>query len=522
MSYQSPVDICNRAAQHCGVQRIVSFTDDTLQASEFAFAYDKLRRAELRRNVWQFATRKACLRAVTTGTMFLNPVLWSSTITYGYGAIVSDVSGFLWASRAQDNLNNTPSSSSAWEAYCGPLSVQPYDTTGTTGYFTGELVYETPGDGTYSVYLSLMSGNSQDPRAPSQWIINNTYSKDNVVINYAAWVIGTTYAAGNTINYNGIVYTSLVSSNTGNEPDTSPASWSAVPSAVAPPYYNSTTSYAQGNWITYLGINYVSLVNANLANTPSTSPSDWLPQAAPTFYVSLIDFNMNNNPSSAPALWASGTTYATGNSVGGSNGLIYTSVGNGNIGHDPTLDITGTYWTNTNVLNPWTTLDNFGKANAQWLQLNVGLTDQIIIYPLGAGPAYQSYSKNIYRLPANFLRKAPQDPKAGSTSFLGAPTGLMYNDWNMDGSYIVTREVYPIVLRFVADVTDVSKFDDMFCELLAARIALETVERLTQSTAKLGAISAMYKQFGTEARLVNGIETGSEESPEDEYVTCRI
>jgi hypothetical protein len=57
---------------------------------------------------------------------------------------------------------------------------------------------------------------------------------------------------------------------------------------------------------------------------------------------------------------------------------------------------------------------------------------------------------------------------------------------------------------------------------LGARIGLEVCERLTQSTAKLSNIGAAYKVFMTEARTVNGIETGAEEPPEDDWLTCRI
>lgn len=470
--YTTNVDIANRACQHTGVTRIVSFSDNSKQAAEISFCYDKLRRAELRRNVWAFATRRAALRPVGTGTMLLSPAVWSSATTYGFGAIVADSNGYNWQSKVQDNLNNSPGSTTAWDSYCGPMTVSPYDTTGTTGYFPGELVYETPGDGTFTVYLSLSGNNSQDPRAPSLWLNTTQYAKDQVIVYYAAWATGTSYSAGSVVSYNNVAYCSLVGSNLGNEPDISPNDWVTVNAASAPPYYNSTAIYSLGQFVTYSGTNYVSLVNNNSGNTPSSSPTDWAVQAAGTYYVSLLDFNLNNNPSSSPTLW--------------------------------------------------TTTDNFGNASDTWLTLNCSLVDLQIVYPIGAGPAYQSETRNVYRLPSNYLRTAPQDPKAGSTSFLGAPTGLMYNDWNFENGYIVTQEVYPIALRFVADLTDVSKFDDMFCEGLAARIALETVETLTQSTAKAGAIMAVYNKFMTEARTVNGIETGPTEPPEDDYVTCRI
>src|SRR5258706_426556 len=475
MNFLSPVDIANRACQHCGVTRIsdtLGFTEDSLQSGEISFAYDKLRRAELRRNVWQFAIRKAAIRPIDTTTMFLKPVLWASTTTYGLGAIVSDSSKYLWQSRAQDNLNNTPGNSLQWEAYAGPLTVQPYDMTGKTGYFAGELVYETPGDGTFAVYMSLLTGNSQDPRQPTTWISTTTYIKDQVVLFYAAWASGTTYAAGAGVTLNDIAYISLAAGNIGNSPDVSPTKWIASSIPLAPPYYSATTNYIIGNFVTYLGLKYVAIA-AGVGNLP-TNASFWAAQQATTYFASLIDFNLNNSPGSAPALWAAGTTYATGNTVGGSDGNIYSSIGSSNVGHDPTLTIG--FWTNTGVLNPWTTVDPFGTAATAWLQIIVALSDLQFAFPIGTGPAVQTTTRNIFRLPANFLRKAPQDPKAGSTSFLGAPSGLMYDDWNLEGSYLISRESAPIVIRFVADITDVISFDDMFCEGLAARIAFEVVE----------------------------------------------
>lgn len=540
MTFLTAVDIANRAAQHCGMPRIADFTENSKQAGEFSFNYDKLRRAELRRNVWAFATRRAALRPVDTTTMLANPTLWSSTTTYGWGALVTDSSNTIWQSRAQDNLNNAPGNSSQWEQYCGPMTVTPYDTTGATAYFAGELVYETPGDGSYAVYLSLNSNNTQDPRAPSLWVNSATalqpganyyplqpaappptpgmYVKDQVVMYYAAWAVGTTYAAGAAVSYSGNVYVSTAAGNVGNTPGVSTL-WALLSASLAPTYYNALTTYLAGTFVTYKGANYVAL-QATTGNIPSSSPTYWVAQAAPTYYVSLIDFNLNNDPSLAPALFSLTTTYAAGVSVCGSDGTIYTSVASSNVGHDPTT--TSGFWTNTGVLCPWTSIDNFGTANDAWLQLSLALTELMVQYPLGSGPSSQAVTRNVYMLPANFLRRAPQDPKAGSTSYLGAPTGLMYDDWEMEGKFIVTRETFPILLRFVADLTDVTSFDDMFCEGLAARIALETVETLTQSTSKKQGIAGEYLRVMTEARTVNGIETGPVEAPEDDFITCRI
>ena len=47
-----------------------------------------------------------------------------------------------------------------------------------------------------------------------------------------AYAGGTTYAAGQVVTYSSIVYISLVSSNTGNTPSSSPSKWAVLPAAA--------------------------------------------------------------------------------------------------------------------------------------------------------------------------------------------------------------------------------------------------------------------------------------------------
>ena len=160
--------------------------------------------------------------------------------------------------------------------------------------------------------------------------------------------------------------------------------------------------------------------------------------------------------------------------------------------------------------------------SSNWLTLSgATLSAFTAIYPIGSGPTTDSSTKNIYRLPANFLRAAPQSPKAGSTSYLGAPSGLSYGDWDLQGNFLVTAESLPIVLRFVADVYSVPDMDDMFAEGLAAKCAENTCEIITQSNGKLQSIKQAYNVAIGEARAVNGVETGSTEPPEDDWIVCR-
>jgi hypothetical protein len=431
--FLTPTDIGNRAAQHCGAEMMdaaLGFTEQSKVARQISFVYGKLRRAELERNVWTFAVRTAALRAIDTNTMMLAPAVWVSTTTYFPGSIVSDGIGTTWISKVANNLGNQPTSSTAWEPYFGPLTVSLYDS--TQSYFPGELVYTTAGDGTYRVYLSLQSANSDNPATATSWSATATYNAPQVV--------------------------------------------------------------------TYLSVAYMSLIN----------------------------LNTNQQPSLSPAAWSAATTYTTGQRVySPTDGLIYSSVGNGNINHDPSSD-GGVNWTNTGVLCPWTTLFVGGIGSVKWLEIGgaefpsgVGLSVPSIIYPLGSGPSSQAATRNLYRQPAGFLRGAPQDPKAGSMSLLGAPSNSLYNDWNYENHYITTASNGVILLRFVADMQDVSRMKTMFCEGLAARIAEEVCEPLTGSSAKLDIITKAYNKVMSEARTANAIEVGSEEPPLDDWLAAR-
>lgn len=545
--FQNAVDIGNRGLMHLGKPRIsqtLGFNEDSRQASAVAFVYDKLRRAELQRKTWTFATRRAVLRPIDEQTMFVAPTLWSATTTYYVGSIVEDQSGYLWQSNSPDNLNNTPGNSSLWDSYFGPLSVALWDNTGQTTYLSGELVYITAGNGAYQVFSSLSNNNTDNPEVPRQWDPNKTYIKDQLAQRAPAWSSLTTYSAGQMVTYtDGNTYASLIGSNLNKAPPSNlGTAWAAVPTgyfltAGNPPAeptptvqptafleWNATITYSIGSFADIAGKQYVSLVSANLNLPPASNPSSWAQLTNATIYMSLIDANFDQDPLSSPILWSSLTTYASGNQVCGSDGVIYTSSTNSNTNNNPTTD-GGVHWTNTGTLCPWTStgLTNqglSGSGSSKWLAITAALSEKAIVYPIGSGPIQDTRTRNVYRLPANYLRKAPQAPRS-DVSFLGAPTDRTYNDWEFENGFLVTWCATPIVFRFIADFTDVTKMHDMFCEGLGARIGYECCEELTQSTAKQGACANAYQKFMTEARTVNAIEDGPEAAPQDDLITCR-
>lgn len=432
MEFRTDVDVANLALQLCGQPRIdpvLGFTEKSKGARETKFAYGKLRRAELRRNAWRCAIKMAVLRAIDSNTRLLAPALWSPVTTYFINSIVTDQNNNLWISNTPNNINFDPLGSVlAWEPYFGPLTVSLY---ATGSYFAGEMVYKTPGDGTYRVYLSLIDGNTDDPATATAYSATAVYSKNQVV----------------------------------------------TLSSVA--------------------------------------------------YMSLINFNTAQTPSASPAAWAAGTTYGAAAAVMGSDGIKYTSIAGGNLGNDPTLD-GGLHWTNTGVLVPWTTVFTAGSGSAQWLEIGgvefpggVALSGLGLAYSPGTGPSWQATTRNVYRLPNGFLRRAPQNPKA-TTTWLGGPSGIAYDDWNLQGDYLVTQDSGPIPLRFVADLTDVRRMDDLLCVELAHRVALTVCDTLTQSGSQLAAVQKAYSVFRADAAIVNAIEMGSDDPPQDDYVTVRL
>lgn len=187
----------------------------------------------------------------------------------------------------------------------------------------------------------------------------------------------------------------------------------------------------------------------------------------------------------------------------------YQSLFDANLGNQP--DITS---------GAWSTTITQGTGSASWRPLQAAVQTIDIMYPVGTGPSTDASSANVFLLPNGYLREAPQSPGGGPT-WGGGPSADFYNDWVIESDFLLTSQSYPIVFRFVADIVDVPSMDPMFCEGVSARLAEGVCETLTQSTGKLQAIASVYKQFMGEARAVNGIETGYQDPPEDDFISVR-
>lgn len=302
-----------------------------------------------------------------------------------------------------------------------------------------------------------------------------------------AWSAVTTYRVGQVVSYDdGYGVRNWINdkpSNLNIAPGSDNTAWSNYFGPLVAALYDTAQSYATGELV-YMTDNagsftvYSSLMTGGL-DDPNTTETwaattiyrkDQVVTLASINYRSLIDENLNHSPDVSPAEW-----------------VVTTDTG-----------------------------------SLQWVTQGGAVSQLNITWPIEAGPLSQDATKNVYPLPYGFLRKAPQDPKAGMQSFLGAPTNRMQDDWLFEGNYIVSMCSDPIVLRFIGDVTVVAGFDPMFSEGLGGRIAYELCEPITQSTEKMKGIGATYEKFMREARLVNGIEQEAEMPAEDDWITTRM
>jgi hypothetical protein len=414
LEFSTSVDIAARACQFCGDFRLNSFDDISPQAREIAFAYDKLRVAELQRIVWRFATRRAVLRPIDTTTMGLVPALWSSTAVYTLGSIVS-YNGLIYVSQGFPLVGVTPDTPPLWSPYFGPMTISVWQNPAGTstnppniGYYAGELVYY-PAAENYVIYVSLSNANTDTPGAYPNWDPTIIYKRGDTVI-YPS--------QGQLLSEPGDI---PVFSSPGNIP---------------------VFSSATGPW------------------------------------QSQSDLNLNDIPGS-----------------------------DGN-------------W----VLVPAPNQLQF-RTGQNWVQLDATLQGLNIIYPLGVGPCTDSSTRNIYKLPNGYLKHAPDqtDPNVITRvmSFMSAaPT-----DAQFENGYMVTSEIQSVMLRFIADMTDVTKMDDLFCEALAARIARDIHPAIVEKSEQgkvLMRTRAAYKEAIADARSNDAVERGASAQPQSPYLTVRF
>ena len=218
---------------------------------------------------------------------------------------------------------------------------------------------------------------------------------------------------------------------------------------LEPAAYSPSNSYVVGAIVAYNGIWYMATNPVAVNNAPGLGDpweqyfgpqtiSQWLPplgspggetytppynttayyagelvyypaDETAAVYESLTSDN-TDVPGVVPA-WDATVTYNKGATVLYS-AVVYQSTVDLNLNSTPTG---AGNW----VTVPITQTDQLSGPN--WLKLDAAYRSHTFVYPIGTGPRSQDTTKNVFMLPYGYLKTAPQDPKQGSFSYLGAP-----------------------------------------------------------------------------------------------------
>ena len=98
-------------------------------------------------------------------------------------------------------------------------------------------------------------------------------------------------------------------------------------------------------------------------------------------------------------------------------------------------------------------------------------------------------------------------------------------DWRIEQhngtTAILTNDGDSLEVNYIARITDPTQFDPCFIDMLAAKIAEQCCEKITQSNTKKADVRADYAQARIEARRMNAFENISDEMPEDPWLAAR-
>lgn len=131
--------------------------------------------------------------------------------------------------------------------------------------------------------------------------------------------------------------------------------------------------------------------------------------------------------------------------------------------------------------------------------------------PTDSGFAY------AYPLPADFLRLLAQNE---SNLFDGDNSV----DWKIEahlGVSSILSNRTPMHIVYIAQITDPTRFDASFIDMLSCRLALQVCEAITQSNNKKQAIEAEYSHARMMARRTNAFENIPTKGVEDTWFSVR-
>jgi hypothetical protein len=104
-------------------------------------------------------------------------------------------------------------------------------------------------------------------------------------------------------------------------------------------------------------------------------------------------------------------------------------------------------------------------------------------------------------------------------------TDLIYDqEWeigyNVDGNKVLFTSASAVSIRYIKDITNTTRFDTSFDEVLAARIAADISYSLVQSQSVQQNMFRIYEQLLRDARSFDAQEHSAEQVQADEFTTA--
>jgi hypothetical protein len=93
--------------------------------------------------------------------------------------------------------------------------------------------------------------------------------------------------------------------------------------------------------------------------------------------------------------------------------------------------------------------------------------------------------------------------------------------WVVEGRKLLSDEGSPISIRYVKREEDPSQWDSLLVSAVAARLAVELCEELTQSNTKRTLAADEYTAIMASARKADGQEQSPMPFAEDAWITAR-
>lgn len=101
------------------------------------------------------------------------------------------------------------------------------------------------------------------------------------------------------------------------------------------------------------------------------------------------------------------------------------------------------------------------------------------------------------------------------------PENEPHLDWSIHGQEIYTNWDAPLDITYIVQVTDTNTMHPLFREALAARMAMDMCEELTQSNTKYEIANTTYRRALREARRVNALLRLPQDAVDDPWITVR-